>query len=116
MSKPCRYCGLDGHSTINCYAKPKTKISRNHDSKWIRFRTDWIKDHPAPWYCHYCGGYLSNYKELTLDHKIPKSGLGIKYKYDESNIVPCCFKCNYDKGSISYDKYIEKLRSRREKA
>jgi len=45
--------------------------------------------------CQYCGKYLKNPKERTIDHVIPKSRGG---KTVWTNVVLCCKKCNLKKG------------------
>lgn len=44
--------------------------------------------------CQYCGKYLKNPKERTIDHVIPKSRGG---KTVWTNVVLCCKKCNLKK-------------------
>ena len=50
--------------------------------------------------CQYCKQMFS-YKDLTLDHVIPKSKGG---KTEWSNIVSACRKCNNDKASHTHIK------------
>ncbi len=45
--------------------------------------------------CQYCGKYLKNPKDRTIDHVIPKSRGG---KTVWTNVVLCCKKCNLKKG------------------
>ncbi len=46
--------------------------------------------------CQYCGKKLTNPKERTIDHIIPKSRGG---RTIWSNVVLCCKKCNLKKGN-----------------
>jgi len=45
--------------------------------------------------CQYCGKFLKNPKDRTIDHVIPKSRGG---KTVWTNVVLCCKKCNLKKG------------------
>lgn len=62
--------------------------------------------------CAYCGE-KGNYKELTLDHIIPKCKKG---EYSEEiinspdNLVTCCFKCNQRKRNHSLEESGMELR------
>ena len=47
--------------------------------------------------CAYCG-YREKRKELTLDHITPIAKNGTD---EYSNLLPCCRKCNIDKGQKS---------------
>ncbi|AIH03762.1 MULTISPECIES: HNH endonuclease [Thermodesulfobacterium] len=46
--------------------------------------------------CQYCGKFLKNPKDRTIDHIIPKSRGG---KTVWTNVVLCCKKCNLKKGN-----------------
>ena len=54
--------------------------------------------------CQYCG----TYKDLTLDHLIPRSKGG---KSSWSNLVTACKKCNTEKGDFSLEKTDLKLQN-----
>lgn len=104
--KACKYCGLSGHSTLICYARPKNRILPSkkmkqigkQGQKWLRVRAQWFKDHPAPHYaCYLCGERLTP-KETTLDH-IQSRSRHPELRYDQSNLAPCCWRCNTWKGS-----------------
>jgi len=56
--------------------------------------------------CQYCKQMFS-YKDLTLDHVIPKSKGG---KTEWSNIVSACRKCNNDKASHTHIKPFKQPR------
>jgi 5-methylcytosine-specific restriction endonuclease McrA len=47
--------------------------------------------------CQYCSGQFK-YKELSLDHVIPKSRGGAR---GWLNLVTCCHRCNQMKGSLT---------------
>ena len=49
--------------------------------------------------CHYCGKGAS-----SIDHKLPKSMGGSD---DEENLLPACKFCNSNKGSQTYEKFIQ---------
>lgn len=60
--------------------------------------------------CHYCGLTVNNRvlphhpRRATIDHMTPKSRGGAKY--DESNVVTACRRCNEEKGNMLYDVYL----------
>lgn len=111
MSKPCKFCGLEGHTKTFCYVRPKNpnlkrkaiRMIGKHGQKWLRTRAEWFKDNPAEFYvCYLCGDTLKP-RETTLDHVIPRSRRP-DLRYDFSNLRPCCFRCNSKKGSRTVDK------------
>lgn len=124
--KPCKICNIVGHSASFCYwrkRKPmkrskqptvrKTSINRlgKHGKKWLAFRTQWFIDNPADFYiCYICGDRLTR-RETTLDHVNSRSG-NPELRYDNSNLRPCCYLCNTDKGSLSYERYEKKKNNR----
>ena len=61
---------------------------------WVRHRLN----HSS--YCFYCGGS----KELTWDHKTPRSRGGINHR---SNLVRCCYQCNQRKGAMTVDEFLK---------
>lgn len=65
---------------------------------------DWIVENVfSGQCCHYCGE--SDWKKLGVDRK--DSSL----PHTAENCVPCCKHCNDMKGDMSYDDYIEKIKS-----
>lgn len=64
---------------------PKTEVVFSRKNLLLRDR----------YTCQYCGKYLKNPKERTIDHVIPKSRGG---KTVWTNVVLCCKKCNLKKG------------------
>lgn len=53
--------------------------------------------------CHYCG-FLFTAKQITRDHKIPKSKGG---RLTVKNTVPACHQCNSLKADMEYLAYLE---------
>lgn len=116
MSRPCRYCGGTGHSTIGCYARPKNRLIPHktmkrigkQGQKWIRFRAQWFKDNPGPYFCYYDGEPLKR-NEVELDHALSRSRHP-ELRFDPNNIVVSCHFHNFDKGSRSAEEYLEYLK------
>jgi hypothetical protein len=53
--------------------------------------------------CYYCG--LTDARGFNgLDQRIPSKG------YTEENVVPCCRRCNYGKGTASETEFLEMCR------
>ena len=130
MRKPiiCKQCGVLGHYRYQCFRKPPKKVKAvkpikrkrivpKIDECWIITKKRWFKANPpisGYYYCHYCQRVLVKDDELndfgvdyvTLDHKSPKGNYkGRSLKYDITNLVPACFKCNSLKGSRSYESF-----------
>lgn len=57
-----------------------------------------------PHICYYCGKVITDEKDLTVDHKIPRSRFG---KTWYSNLCICCSECNKEKGDMTDTEYIE---------
>ena len=123
----CKKCGQFNHWTYQCYAtirempkKPVIKrkpIVAKQDVKWLATKKRWFKANPPVngyYYCHYCNCVLTKEKELndfgveyvTLDHVKNRSHYALKYNI--ANLVPCCQKDNYLKGSMSYEAFCRK--------
>lgn len=134
MMKPivCKQCGVLGHYRYQCFKKPPKKkakpvvikrkyISKKIDWKWIETKNKWFKANPPVsgyYYCWYCQCVLAKDDELndfgvatiTLDHKSPKGNYkGLSLKYDITNLVPACYKCNSLKGSRSYESFCREF-------
>lgn len=133
MKKPiiCRNCGILGHYRYQCYTRIKEKqkpviVKRKRivpkiDEAWVITKKKWFKANPSIngyYYCHYCSRVLVKDDELndygveyvTLDHKVPKGNhIGIKLKYDISNLLPSCSRCNTLKGSRSYESFCREF-------
>jgi len=56
--------------------------------------------------CYYCREYLTDLNR-TRDHVIPKSKGG---KLSKDNKVYACKKCNRNKGDLSIEEWIERLK------
>ena len=56
-------------------------------------------------HCAYCGKLISE-NMMTVDHKVAKKQGG---KSEIENLLPCCQKCNKEKGDLSLDTYRLKL-------
>ncbi|WP_022855111.1 HNH endonuclease [Thermodesulfobacterium thermophilum] len=65
---------------------PKTEVIFSRQNLFLRDRFT----------CQYCGKFLKNPKDRTIDHIIPKSQGG---KTVWTNVVLCCKKCNLKKGN-----------------
>lgn len=137
--KPCKICGVIGHTSINCFARRRRVIERGQvvvkrpvartaglkrigkvGNKWLKFRTQWFVDNPPDengyYHCYYCvamdvGSNLTR-REATLDHWLSRSRHP-ELRFDETNIVVACQWHNKDKGSKGGDQYINILKSRR---
>lgn len=102
----CKFCGKIDHTTFNCYEKPKAKLKKGkQDKQWVVTRRTWFKANPAEHYtCYICGKWLFP-NQVTLDH-IKSRGRYPELRYVLSNLAPCCYKCNVDKGSKEYNKDV----------
>lgn len=60
--------------------------------------------------CYICGRYIEEDEYPTLDHVIPKSGLG---KDDKSNLQCCCKRCNDDKSDRHIASYLNHIKANR---
>ena len=54
-------------------------------------------------YCYYCGKKLDD-ENRTLDHQYPRDFGGISIP---NNLVPCCKKCNEEKGNMTELEYYD---------
>ena len=70
--------------------------------------------------CHYCNRELDlrsiqgDYKRmLSLDHKVP---LKIDVDNSPENIIICCARCNFAKGTMEYEKFKSIVESQRAKS
>lgn len=79
--------------------------------KWLETRDKWLEQNKAPYYfCYYCNKMMTR-TELTLDH-YESRGRRPDLRFSLKNLVPCCAPCNAEKGSLSGDEYLEKIRSK----
>lgn len=59
-----------------------------------------------PVYCYICHKPITKQKDLTIDHEPPKSR---QKELGQSNLYPCCKKCNNQKGSLTLKEYKQWL-------
>ena len=62
-------------------------------------------------HCAYCGRHI-DFKDMKVDHFIPKNGYGQHGTDDISNLVPSCRMCNHYKRAHSLEtfrKYIQEI-------
>lgn len=59
-----------------------------------------------PVYCYICHKPITKQKDLTIDHEPPKSR---QKELGQSNLYPCCKKCNNQKGSLTLQEYKQWL-------
>jgi 5-methylcytosine-specific restriction endonuclease McrA len=85
----------------------RMRAGHSHKSKIVRFsRTGvWNRDNGE---CQYCGVHVP-FKELTLDHIVPRFEGGTT---SWTNTVTCCFRCNQKKGHKSLADSGFQLRNR----
>ena len=60
--------------------------------------------------CYICGEYIKIDQYPTLDHVVPKSGLGKDVK---ENLKCCCKRCNDDKSNKSIIDYLQFIKFNR---
>lgn len=104
-AKPCKFCESKQHLSWQCYQNPKRqeqmkrKMSNGKQAiRWIITRKRWFRDNKQDYYiCYLCGKSLTR-AETTLDHIIPRSRAP-ELRYEFSNLAPCCWSCNSQKGS-----------------
>lgn len=76
-----------------------------HDKKHNRgectLTADWVVENIFSKPCHYCGE--TDWKELGCDR------INNDLPHTPDNVIPCCKKCNKNKGTMSYDEYIKML-------
>lgn len=94
-------CGLCLYNTLEKPRKPLKRVGPV-TKKWIAHRQQWIEAHPGPYTCYLCGVVLT-VNTLTLDHVLPRSRRP-DLRLDDTNIQPCCYYCNHQKGSKVYAK------------
>lgn len=59
-----------------------------------------------PVYCYICHKPITKQKDLTIDHEPPRSR---QKELGQSNLYPCCKKCNNQKGSLTLKEYKQWL-------
>ena len=58
--------------------------------------------------CAYCGEPPAEGEFLELEHLTP---LGRGGEHRKHNVVPACGPCNKDKGTMTFDEYMEKVKN-----
>lgn len=59
--------------------------------------------------CWYCGTQTNPWKTFCIDHVIPESCGGSQ---DTTNLVPCCRRCNGQKGNMDLESFRSLLAKR----
>lgn len=119
MTKSCKYCEGVDHTSIMCFQRPRVPIKSKKKlinrlgkeyAEWNETRRRFLQINPPThegyWFCHYCKIALT-IDSVTVDHKRARSSHP-ELKHEFSNLVICCFGCNFKKGSIDYDRFMEK--------
>lgn len=108
-SKTCKHCESENHLSIQCFKRPKRVIKAGRvANRWQTTRRQWFKANQRESYsCHYCGRFLLK-NEVELDHYLSRSRRP-DLRFELSNLVPSCHRCNQEKGSMSGDEYLNKV-------
>lgn len=84
---------------IKANKRPKQRGKAAMD--WTRAKMQWFRENKAEYYtCYLCSKRLER-NETTLDHIIPRSRAP-HLRYVQTNLAPCCWPCNSEKGSQVY--------------
>ena len=128
MIKICEHCGQEYTPNIHGYTVQKycsrkckeqaaykrlaaagivrrRKGGYNRTTYVTKFLEARQSDMTAP--CHYCGKRLSPNSNWVLDHKIPISAMFEDF-HNPDNLVVCCSRCNYEKGTQDYEEFLTK--------
>ena len=62
--------------------------------------------------CYYCGKYIENPNEVTVDHKVPASRGGDITNF--KNFAIACLDCNQEKKDMTEEEYYEYKKQRQE--
>ena len=110
VNKICKWCGeaAPKHWPYQCRENPNKnkaihRIIRTRGKEaenWAMIRKSWFVAHPQDSYeCYSCGKTLLPVA-TTLDHVIPRSNAkNYANRHEFDNLKPCCWSCNYEKGS-----------------
>lgn len=124
MSKLCKWCGSDQHTSFYCYKKVNKPIAHStkplkrpikpirhesYKSKQKREATSalWYKinqpDSRGYWYCYLCISprclYRLDRMDVTLEH-VRSKARAKHLQYDVNNLRPACSFCNEKKRSL----------------
>lgn len=110
-TKPCKLCGKLGHYPSQCFEektpKSKTKLKQagKYTRQWLLTRKSWFKKNPPNWagyyICYICDKWLRP-NNTTLDH-VKSRSRHPELRFTLSNLRPCCYDCNAEKGSKDYE-------------
>jgi 5-methylcytosine-specific restriction endonuclease McrA len=127
--KYCKNCKTFGHTQFYCNAKPKKPLKTSKPlnkhgkvfKQWIKTRDTYFDRNPPDengfYYCYIptCAKPLLRKKDpdrpigvATLDHIVARTR-NPSLRFKQSNLAPCCYFHNKDKGSLSLDQYLKKL-------
>lgn len=110
--KPCRHCGAKFHQAWKCPHKDRServkvqKLKKGKVGKqWDKTRATWFKRNPQDFYnCYLCGKSMPP-STTTLDHIKSRSRYP-ELRFTLSNLAPCCWTCNANKGSKDLEQII----------
>lgn len=92
-------------------------MKQSEHQKWLKTRAKWRKrnppNHQGYYTCDYCYRWVPE-RAMTLDHVVSRSNAP-HLRHELSNLVPACFRCNSDKGSLSAEQYRKRLTERKQK-
>lgn len=82
----------------------RDKITQHNKMHWVDLREIiWAKTDGR---CYYCGTRMGSRLDMTVDHYIPLSSFIDRDEADAiTNLMPCCLKCNQDKGPLHPNEY-----------
>jgi uncharacterized protein (TIGR02646 family) len=87
-----------------------TKAAKN----WQAAKRKWYVANPPNdedgYNCFYCGRFLFR-QEVELDHYRPRSG-NPELRFDLGNLRSSCHECNFRKGSIDGDRFLEIIKKK----
>ena len=111
----CRGLTKNMAKTVAWKARFRLYGSTYYPTEWGRtdnYKEKWLRTHPEEYFrCVYCGRIMPR-RSVTVDHVVPVSVTkrspltrwilqqkGYENVDDEKNLVPACYKCNYEKGT-----------------
>lgn len=123
--KKVKVIDKDGKILAPCTFKRASKVVARKCAKWVgynkiqllvneddrkRLRKEIIEESNRT--CYICGEFIPYDKAPTLDHVIPRKGLGEDVK---ENLKCCCKRCNDDKSNTSLSEYVDYIDANRDK-